>query len=1059
MSDIIQAPGPLWQSPEVAGINRLPARATIYPFPDAAAAATGDRERSPWFKSLDGVWRFAMVDRPQETPADFAAPDFDDCGWEDFAVPGLFTMSGHAPPIYTNWKMPIPQDPPAVPDDNPTGLYRRTFTLPRGWKGRRVVLHVGGAESCLFVHLNGRLVGMGKDSRLPSEFDVTPFLRAGTNTLGVQVIRWSDASFIEDQDHWWHAGIHREVYLYSTGRIWLQDLFVRGDFDPATRDGRLDVEVRVAFDPALNRPPAGWTVSARLLDMRGRDILRRPLAATTRCSDWGGDFEPVLRLSAPVRRPRPWSAETPDLYRVVVSLIDPDGRVVESTSARVGFRRVEVRDRQLLINGRAVMIRGANRHEHDDRTGKVVSRKSMLADLRLLKRFNFNAVRTSHYPDDAQWYDLCDEHGIYLIDEANIESHGYYDRLCADPRWAQAFLERGVRMVERDKNHPCIYAWSLGNESGYGPNHDGMAGWIRSRDPSRAVHYEGAMRQLRRNTGDVTRAGEKLGASATDFIAPMYWSVDAIVRWAEQGGADPRPLILCEYSHAMGNSNGSLREYWDAFRRHRGLQGGFIWEWIDHGLLKTDAAGRQYWAYGGDFGEKIHDGDFCCDGMVWPDRTPHPAMIEARYLQQPVAVAARDLRRGLLTVTNRHDFLDLSHLAGRWEVTVDGRVVQKGRLPRLRTPAGESEEVKLNLRPVTVVPGQECFLNVRFEQARDAGLVPRGHLVATEQLALAAKARARKAAPKQPVGQPLELSRDSRRITVGNDMFQLAFDCRAGRIAGLEAAGRPILLAGPQLNLWRACTDNDGIRHRTDQSHKAMARWLRQGLDRLTHSVESVTVGRRGDAVLIRCLSQAIGADGSAVVRHRHVYTISPTGRVEVNNEIVLPAALADPPRVGVELVLPAGLERVAWFGRGPHENYADRNASAEVGLYRSTVDDLYVPYVLPQENGGRTDCRWIALTGDAGAGLLTVARPLLQCGASHFTAADLFAARHTNELKRRDEAYLSLDLRQRGLGTASCGPDTLEAYRIKAGRHRFAFTLLPLTPGDDVAGLARQST
>jgi beta-galactosidase len=861
--------GRAWERPELTSRNRLPPSASL---------------RRPT-TSLSGRWDFALLPRPE------AAVD----EWSTIEVPGLWTMQGFAPPQYTNVVMPFDERPPRVPDENPTGIYRRRFTRP---PGERVVLYFGGSEGALFVTLNGEPVGIAKDARTPAEFDVTHLLE-DENELVCAVVQWSDASFVEDQDQWWHGGLPRDVFLYATPRDYVADVFARG-----FADGRFELDV----DGPLAR--------ARLVDPDGRTVL--------------DEFE------GRVAGARLWSAEAPHLYTLVVTAGD------DEVSCRVGFRSVEVADRRLLVNGRAVRICGVNRHDHDDRRGRAVTRELMEADVRLMKRFNVNAVRCSHYPNDPYWLDLCDRHGLYVIDEANIEAHAYYDDLCADPRYAAAFLERVQNMVERDKNRPSVILWSLGNESGYGPNHDAAADWARERDPSRPLHYEGAI--ARDWSG---------GHRATDVVCPMYADVDSIEAYARDS-ADPRPLILCEFSHAMGNSNGGLADYYAAFDRHGALQGGFVWEWIDHGIRVADERGREYWAYGGDFGEARHDANFCADGLVWPDRTPHPAMYELKYLAAPVEVSS--LGGGRYRIHNRNDFVDLSYLRGETEA---------GPLPPLTAGPGESQDVQ--------VDGDD-LVTFRFFEGE--------HEVAWRQFELSE--------PREP---------EVRHTGPGS------FD------------DLPLVLDGPRLQLWRAPTDNDGLPLHPGRSVGPLERWLELGLDR--------------------------GIPDGVV--HRQVVHRLDGGALLVEHEVELPDELRDLPRVGVVLVLVPGLEQLEWFGRGPWENYPDRQASAVVGRYRSTVADQYVPYIAPQEHGHRGDVRWLELTDGDGRGIRVSGMPLIEFSASHFTAADLTAARHTVDLEPRAEVILNLDHAQRGLGTASCGPDTSPRYRLNAPAYRFSYVIQQL--------------
>ncbi|MFN2470921.1 MAG: glycoside hydrolase family 2 TIM barrel-domain containing protein [Gaiellaceae bacterium] len=1000
---------PTWQTPTIPSLHRLPPRATLVPHASPETAATLDRRRSPWFRLLDGEWDFRLVDRPADAVR--ALPSLG--GWSAVEVPGLWTMQGYANPHYTNIAMPFEERPPRVPDRNPTGIYRRRFTLPRAWRGRRVLLHFGGAEGALYVLVNGRPVGLSKDSRTPAEFDVTDLVRRrDANELVAVVVQWSDASFLEDQDHWWHAGLSREVFLSAAGVPSIADVFARGALDDDYRHGVLSVTASVggASDEL--------SLEARLLDPDGRTVLTEPLEAVQVESPGADRAAPslVARLEHAVRTPRQWSTEDPALHTLVVTLRSGAGD--ESVACHVGFRRVEVRDRRLLVNGKPVLIRGVNRHHHDDARGRALRRETMEADARLMKQFNVNAVRTSHYPNDPHWLDLCDRYGLYVVDEANIEAHAYYDDLCSDPRYTSAFVERVRNMVERDKNHPSVILWSLGNESGYGPNHDAAAAWVRARDPTRPLHYEGAIRR--------DWSG---GRRATDIVCPMYASVEEIEAWAAQGD-DCRPVVLCEYSHAMGNSNGGLADYFAAFERHGELQGGFVWEWIDHGILRTDEHGRRYWAYGGDFGDVPNDANFCVDGLVWPDRRPHPALYELKFLARPVRVEPVDLARGRFRIRNLHDFADLARYRATWELTVDGDVVEGGELPALRVPPSEAREVELELDSSAV---GERFGTFRFFLRRPTAWAPAGHEVAWQQFPLPSRARRRTriraARSTAESGEAIVLEADAARAVV---------DTNTGLLSQLRADGRDALLAGPRLQLWRAPTDNDGLRLLPERAHGPLWRWLELGLDRLEHRLQAIRPTREGVEVIHCASGRARWSDAV----HRQRYRLLASGELLVENEVLLGPDLRDLPRVGVVLALPPGLERLEWFGRGPWESYPDRMSSAVVGRFRSTVTDQYVPYIVPQEHGHRSEVRWLSLTGEDGFGIEIEGRPALGFSASHFTAGDLYAARHTCDLEPRAEVVLALDHVQRGLGTASCGPDTSTRHRLMASAYRFAYVV-----------------
>ncbi|QUD86269.1 glycoside hydrolase family 2 TIM barrel-domain containing protein [Phenylobacterium montanum] len=1029
-----------WVHPETFQVGRLPARATLWPFPDAASALAWRREASPFVRLLNGDWRFSLAERPEAVPKAFVRPDFDDSAWATLPVPSNWTMHGFDRPHYTNVVMPFANPPPNVPDANPTGLYRTPFEVPADWTGRRIVLQVGGAESVLYVWVNGLPVGLGKDSRLPQEFDVTDFVRPGeANLLACAVVKWSDASFIEDQDQWWMGGIHRDVLLYSTHPTHIADVFAEARPDAALQHGRLSVTAKIGYAAA---PEDGWAIEAQLYDAEGRPVLASPLSSLVKGDAWThnpyrGPLGQVT-LEAEVAAPKLWSSETPYLYTLVVGLIDAAGETVEATACRLGFRRVELGDRELLINGKPVLIQGMNRHEHDPVRGKAITRESMERDIRLMKQFGVNAVRCSHYPNAEAWYDLCDEYGLYLVDEADLESHAYIHQLCQDPRYAAQFLERGLRMVERDKNHPSVIAWSLGNESGHGPNHDAMAGWIRHYDPSRVLHYEGAVWAWDTEASHPMHGKGGQGRLASDLICPMYPPIDALVRWAQLNDpADRRPMILCEYSHAMGNSNGSLSDYWDAFETHRGLQGGFIWEWCDHGLLQHDDQGRPFFAYGGDFGDAPNDLNFCCDGIVSADRKPHPALWEFKALAQPLAARWAG---GEIEIRNKRDFTDLSDLLGDWTLEIDGRPVAEGALPRLSTPAGEAERIALDLPRPAIEAGQEAFLMLRFRLAEATTWAEAGHEVAWEQLPVELPVQPAKPKPAR-VSPPLSVIEDDLAVSIAGDGFSLAFDRAQGRIVLLTFGKRLVMTAGPRLQVWRGATDNDGIKGWSGQKKKPLGRWLQAGLDALTFAAPQIEVGRDDEDLLLEIVQLAACAAAPDAVTHRHRYRVRPDGRIRVENRFEVSGALPDLPRLGVTMTLPDAFEQMEWFGRGPLESYSDRMRAAWIGRFSGTVTGQYVPYVMPQEHGNKTDLRELTLSAPGAAIRFTPGRAC-EGSASHFAPEDLFAATHTTDLVPRQEVLVNLDVAQRGLGTASCGPDTLERYLIPPGAYALDFEI-----------------
>ncbi len=1006
---------PAWAAPDLTGYRRLPMHSLEHP----------DR------LSLDGPWRFQLL----RAPADPAGTD-----WEEAVVPSLWTMSGtwdH--PHYTNVQMPFAGRPPEIPDLNPTGVYEREFELPEAWAGRRVVLHVGAAESVLVVSLNGVEVGVGKDSHLASEFDLTALVRPGSNTLTLRVVKWSDATYIEDQDQWWHGGISRSVFLYGTGQVYLADVKAIAGLE-AGSDGRLttgtlDLTVDVGFAQRGLQP--GWSVEASLAglgvsvrgdapapagpadprDPRSRALVRRHVVLGPGSLD--GDqitgWDELYRALAPVREGSvrwqvsipsvpTWNAESPVLHSLTVTLRTPAGEVAETAQLRVGFRRVEVVGRDLLVNGRRVYIRGVNRHDFDQHTGRVVSTEAMRADLVTMKQFGFNAVRTSHYPNDPAFLDLADELGIYVIDEADIESHAFQSTLCDDPRYLSAWVERVARMVQRDKHHASVIAWSLGNESGHGANHAAAAAWVRRYDPSRPLHYEGAIRWDW--TADQT---------ASDIVCPMYPEIEAIVDHA-RSGLQRHPLIMCEFSHAMGNSNGTLAEYWDAIESTPGLQGGFIWEFRDHGLVQGLPDGRRRWAYGGDFGDEPNDGNFVMDGMVWPDRRPKPAMWEHRRLAAPVRIAGdgSGLASGRVEVSNHQHFRDLGWLRAGYELAVDGESIAGGPFTLPGIGPGERAVVQLPGWVAPAAASGEAWLTVRVTTAAAEAWAPAGFEVCALQLPVGPA----------PSGAPLDPARSGAPLDSAVD---------PSRSVTLDADGRlvhPLLAAPPALTLWRAPTDNDRI-------GGLAARWQAAGLDRLTRRL--VGIDRDGPTTVVRA---EVATSAGIVVDHEVRYTALAGDAIAVDERVVIPEALDDLARVGTVIEAIPGLEALEWFGTGPHETYPDRRRSGLVGRWTSTVTDQLVPYVRPQENGGHADVRWLRLAGANGAGLRIDLDLPRQVSVTHVRAADLAAATHDVDVVPCAETIIVLDAAHRGLGTASCGPDTLPTYRLGPGTYRWGWTL-----------------
>lgn len=1032
-----------WEWPEHIAVNRLPSHACLIPFQDKETALTRDRAKSSYFKSLNGTWKFHLHKKPEDVKPACLKTSFNHEKWDNITVPGNWTMQGFwDKPIYTNVVMPWENKPPLVPEENPTGVYRTVFKIPAKWKKRRVILHFGGVESYYEVYLNDVFIGVGTDSRLPSEFDITTALQKGDNTLAVKVLRWSANSYVEDQDHWWHAGIHREVYLYSTEENYIEDAFAHGDLDLKNGDGILTVKTKINFtrhDIKVPRPEYKGRLDKHLIEIELLDSSGKRVFKGSEKADWQTHIRGHISvIEGRIKRIRPWSHETPNLYKLLITMKNPEGHVIDTRCERVGFRNVKLAKHQLLINGKPVLIKGANRHDHHETLGKTVPLETMLKDIQLLKQFNFNAVRTAHYPNDTLWYDLCDEYGILILDEANLEGHGNHWIIPHDPRWSQQFVERGLRMVLRDKNHPCIFGWSLGNETAYGENHKKMAEAIRAYDSTRILHYQGEFQRYW--IPENSTSYKYIPEIDSDLVCPMYPSIAEIEEWAENS-CDDRPFIMCEYSHAMGNSNGSLKEYWQTFEKYPAVQGGFIWEWVDHGILQTDKNGKKYWAYGGDFGEKIHDCDFCVDGLIWPDRTPHPGMYEFKKLAQPVSVTPLNLRAGVFAIQNEQDFRDMSWLRASWELLVDGVPVQTGDLTLPKIAPGAKQKIKVPFTEPDICKGQECHLNFHFYVTDEQVWCPSGHEIAWEQFTIPFKSSKKEATPVHSENVYLKDGKNQAVVTCGD--LTLNINKNKAEITGLSIGGENLLTAGPEVNIWRAATENDGIRQWSGQESKPMGQWLIAGLNKLKLKSKTAKIKKEaGDIVIILDKTYRTG-NSKGTIHHEQRYRVQSNGEIKVANKIDADKSLPSLPRIGVIMQTAKGFENLEWFGRGPHENHIDRNTGAAVRHYTGKVADQYVPYIVPQENGNKTEVRWFKLEGKK-AGLKIKGAPTFEFSAHHFTPSDLFACTHTNELSEREETVICIDAVQRGVGTGSCGPQTLPKYCVNPGVYMFEYTIKP---------------
>jgi beta-galactosidase len=1034
-----EAESPLdWENPEVVGRNKEPGHCTLMPYADSDSAIECRREASQYYLSLNGNWRFNWVAKPADRPVEFYQVDFNDAGWKQIPVPSNWERQGYDQAIYLAERYPFPADPPFIPHArNPVGSYRRRFTLPDTWDGREVFLHFDGVMSAFYVWVNGQKVGYSEDSMTPAEFNVTKYLKPGENLVAAEVYRWCDGSYLEDQDMWRLSGIYRNVCLFATSKVHIRDFSVRAGLDDSYKDGLLSIRPALATYAPANLK--GWTIQGQLYDNK-RPVLAEPMkidvSLVTDERHPQRDKVPFALMETKIADVKKWSAETPNLYTLVLTLNDAAGRLIEAESCKVGFRTIEIKDGQFFVNGLSIKLFGVNRHEHDPDSAKAIPVTRMIEDIKLLKQNNINAVRTAHYPNDPHWYDLCDEYGIYLIDEANLETHGVGGLLSNLPAWHTAFMERAIRMVERDKNHPSVLFWSLGNESGCGPNHAAMAAWIHDFDPTRPVHYEGAQ-------------GNPRDPAYVDVMSRMYAKVPQIVELADSA-ADSRPILLCEYAHAMGNSVGNLQEYWDAIRSHRRLIGGFIWDWVDQGLRYRNAAGKLFWAYGGDFGDFPNDGNFCCNGLVEPDRRPNPSLYEVKKVYQRIHVTPVDAIHGMVSIENEYDFLDLRFVEATWELNYDGLVIQQGKLPPLTLAPKAKELLTVPLTtPQSEIPG-EYWLKVTFALAQDAPWAPRGHVVAWDQFAVPFKTPAMPAIDPAKM-TPVKLVQDANAFAVIGQNFGVQVGKRNGAIEAFVFNGTPLLAAPLVPNFWRVPTDNDvgnGMPQR-------LGAWRQAGAGR---SIDSVTAQQIRPQI-VRIVAEATLPVGDQT-KLTTTYTVYGSGDVVVEMSL-RPSGenLPDLPRFGMQMAMPARFSKMSWLGRGPQETYWDRQTGAAIGLYSGSVGEQVHVYVRPQETGNKTCVRWVTLADAGGLGLLAVGMPQLETSVWTFSQEELEKAKHVNDLFIRDYITVNLDYRQMGVGgDDSWGARTHPEYTLPAQNYSYKFRLKPydITMGP-TAALARR--
>ncbi|WP_462318513.1 beta-galactosidase, LacZ type [Marinilabilia sp.] len=1012
-----------WENPLVNSINRLQPRAWYVPFADTTEAKGNKLWSSSLVKSLNGEWLFHLSKNPEERPFYFFKNDFDTREWASIKVPSNWEMEGFDYPIYTNIQYPHAKTPPEIQDHyNPVGSYKRTFSIPEAWEGKEVYLHFGAVSSAMYVWVNEKKVGYSQDSKTPAEFNISPYLKSGENTLAVEVYKWSDGSYLEDQDFWRLGGITRDVFLMARNPQHVKDFRVTSDLANDLKDGLLSLEVEIE-KVSVNNPVV---VEANLL-FEGKTVDRFIDAVV----------ESPVKWTSTVPSVKKWSAETPGLYALQIILRDEENNILEVLRQDVGFRSVKIEGNQLFINGKYVNLKGVNLHEHHPVTGHVIDESTMFEDIELMKRHNINAVRTSHYPQPERFYELCNKYGLYVIDEANIESHGMgygKESLAKDENWKEAHLFRTRNMFERDKNHPSIIIWSLGNEAGDGINFNATYDYLKSEDDTRPVQYEQAH-----------------GGRNTDIFAPMYANIDQMEHYAREDGS--KPLIQCEYAHAMGNSVGNLQDYWDVIEDYGLMQGGFIWDWVDQGILTTNEDGEPFFAYGGDFGPDTvpSDGNFCLNGLVDPDRNPQPALKEVKKVYQYLKFQPANLELGMIDIKNQYSFLNAQMFDFEWLVKSEGDTVKSGKWENVFLAPGESGiyQADMDFKPEE---DREYFLNVYASLKTDWGILKEGTTLAKEQFELPVSRRVLKEHKSVGKVDYAHIQNDSVAVFSGED-FEVKFDLISGVMISYSHKGKNMLISGPEPSYWRAPTDNDfgnGLPGRS-----GMWRNTAEYRELSDFDVKHLLPGKLL-TFSYNLMDSTTALIGKAVVTYR----IKGNGHVRVTHHFKMEDELPEIPRMGMTLLMPREFDQMKWYGRGPQESYQDRKSAAFVDVYSGSVAEQYWPYLRPQENGNKTDVRWLSISNNQGVGLLFTGHQLLEVSAHHNILQDFEspmdekghkiehpdAHRHTTDVKPRELTSVDIDLMQMGVGgDNSWGAWTHEKYRLTKQEYVYSFSIEPV--------------
>jgi len=1054
-----------WENELMYEKNKLKARVQSYSFYNVESALKGNRDKAR-VQSLNGTWKFYYVDKSEDRPTDFMKSDFAGNGWSDIDVPSNWEMKGFGQPIYSNiiypftpriverWGQkyesymgPQPPFPPTIQRDNPVGSYYRDFEVPEQWGDQSVILHFGGVSSAFYVWVNGEKVGYSQGSRLAAEFDITNFVKTGKNRVAVQVFRWSDGSYLEDQDMWRLSGIHREVLLLAQPKISLNDFYVRTRFDANMQDAKLEIRPSVWVKDHEDKLD-GWNINAELYDASGQKVSGKAMSVPVKevyYERWPQrDITKFALLGTTVRCPRKWSAEDPYLYQLVFTVTNPQGEVVEARSQKIGFRKIGFSDKnELLVNGKVVKIMGVNRHDHSSVNGKAVTRDEMRKDVELLKQFNFNAVRTSHYPNDPYFLDLCNEYGLYVLDEANIECHHLGSYIPQQPNWAAPILSRIMRMVERDKNSPCVIGWSMGNEAGTGPAFAAAAAWVKDFDPSRFIHYEGAQ-------GDPTDPHYREGQEAhlayqgesmanpddpyyVDVISRMYPNLNQLIGMSESPHIN-RPIIMCEYLHAMGNSIGGLADFWKEIRKRPNLIGGFIWDMIDQGILMKHESGVDYFAYGGDFGDIPNAENFCLNGVFASDRTPNPHAWECKYVFQPVVIEPVDIENGKVRIINRFSFTNLNRYELRWELAENGKQLQTGVFPAIDLAAGEFAEIEVPFKQPVYKEQSEYWIKLSLHEKQDRLWCKKGFEIAHGQMSL----RAAKVPDSYVSVSKAEvlLSDAGTEIVVQGKGFSATISKENGQLSSYKVNNVEQLKSALKPNFDRPAIDNDKRSSNSGDFKNSRKVW-----GQIPESLKTVSVDvvKNEDSykqvVVVQKLEEKVDLTTS--------YSIFSDGNILVKMDMVADESLPDLIRFGVTMGIPQEYENVSYYGNGPFETYSDRKLNAVVDQYTTKASDLFFNYPMPQENGNRTDVRWLKLTGSKKVGMAIYGKPLINFSIWPYSMKNIDRANHPYDLKPQGFYTLNVDLAQAPVGATLSR--RLDWYKLKSGKYSFEFRIEPL--------------